>query len=258
VNKSNKFLVVVLFALVIWPAQHRVDAQVKVPAACLDRTSAGTNIPGGWAFVLNFDNGSTDGCLITVNTDGSRNFEPTPCFAQGDIALSLRTPGVGSATFNPGATLYCDVNVRSTEAAEYGRNRLDYWMTAQASFAQPGRYTLMRYNSTSGLFADVAPDGVLRIRSEYGIDGFEYAQPVGLDNSVFVRSTVNGSAGRHELSYRPSTLIGTFTHTSSVAYMNAIDFPNSGLLIIGAPDSTGAMTIDELILDPSGRCCSGH
>jgi hypothetical protein len=262
VNKTAQFFAFRTAAALVLLSiqQHNVSAQVspgKTPPECLDRTSAGSNIPGGWAFVLNFNNGSTDGCLITVNADGSRNFEPTQCFAQGDIAVSMRTPGAGSATFNPGATLYCDVNVRATEAAEYTRNREDYWMTAHASFAQPGRYSLMRYNSTSGLFADVAQDGALRISSEYGVDGFEYAHPVGFDNSMFVRSTVNGLSGRHELTYRPFTSISTFTYTSPATRMKAIDFPNSGLLIVGAPDSTGSMTLDELILDPSGRCCSG-
>jgi hypothetical protein len=225
-----------------------------LPKECNDREQTGTNIPSGWAFVLNFETGIESGCLISVKASGSRVYERVVCTPAGEIGVDPERDG--RVIFQPGATLTCDIEVRMPEAIAAANRLPDYWMTAAVTFPESGEFNLINYDDTVNLRAFVS-GGMLRMDSRYYKHGFSHTAVLGYDNGVYARSLVPAGFGHQEFTIQPRPNLAPIVSRSWPEPVNAFEFPSRGRLIIGSPDSKAAVIIDELVIDPSGRCCSG-
>jgi hypothetical protein len=238
-------------------------AAPEIPTSCIDQSGAGTNIPGGWAFVLNFST-LDQGCLVTLNPDGSRAFKLVPCQVQGQVE-PLRSGGV---LFGAGGHMLCDIDVRSTEAAEQLRHSATdtkYWISARASFPEKGTPHIFEYGHPakgigfSSMSADVLADGWVTLNNTFGPNHMGMKAAVGHNNEVSIFAAVNRfeTVGHQSMSFASSRSITGESHIDATSQIEPFDLPSTSVLVIGSPDNSTPFVLTELVIDPPGRCCSG-
>jgi hypothetical protein len=228
------------------------------------RSGSGTNIPGGWAFVLNFST-LNQGCLVTLKPDGTRNYTLVPCQVQGHVE-PLRNGGV---LFGAGGHMICDVDVQSTEASErqrFGASDTKYWISARASFPQPGTPRIFEYGHVakgvgfSSMTADVLADGAVTLNNAFGPNQMGMTAAVGLNNEVSIRAAVNyyETSGYQSMSYLSQrSITAGVAHSDATSQIEAFDLPSTSVLLVGSPNNSTPFVLNELVIDPPGRCCSG-